>query len=77
MHIQMYTDKQNQWRWRAIDTNGRIIADGAEGYATQGNVLRALLNVVNEFKSVTTVHNATDDRIIALNTLGEKDNENR
>lgn len=31
------------WRWRMRDIdNGRIVADGSEGYASEGNVRRAV-----------------------------------
>ncbi len=29
------------WYWRLRATNGRIIADGSEGYAKRGNAIRA------------------------------------
>jgi uncharacterized protein YegP (UPF0339 family) len=31
-HVEYYKDTANQWRWRAIATNGRIVADSGEGY---------------------------------------------
>ena len=30
------------WRWRLVATNGRIVADSAEGYATKSNLRRAV-----------------------------------
>lgn len=30
--LEFYQDRKNQWRWRAIALNGRIVADSAEGY---------------------------------------------
>ena len=42
MHIEVYKDKRGEWRWRAKARNGKIIADGAEGYKSKRNVLRAL-----------------------------------
>lgn len=34
-YTQFYRDVQNDWRWRAMAANGRIIADSAEGYRTK------------------------------------------
>jgi uncharacterized protein YegP (UPF0339 family) len=34
------------WRWRLRARNGKIIADGAEGYATRGSVRRAAKRLV-------------------------------
>lgn len=30
-----------QWYWRLVAGNGRVIADGAEGYSKRSNVIRA------------------------------------
>lgn len=30
--IEVYKDAAGYWRWRARDTNGRIVADSGEGY---------------------------------------------
>lgn len=48
MKVQIYEDREKQWRWRAVAANGRIIADSAEGYDSEANVRRAL-NTVAEF----------------------------
>lgn len=37
MRFEAYPDAGGQWRWRLVANNGRIVADGAEGYATKGN----------------------------------------
>lgn len=39
--IEVYEDRRGEWRWRAVARNGKIIADGAEGYASKGNAKRA------------------------------------
>lgn len=41
MNVEVYRDSGGQWRWRARAKNGRIIADGSEGYASRRNALRA------------------------------------
>lgn len=40
-----YVDAGGAHRWRLVDTNGRIIADGAEGYVDAANVKDAIKNV--------------------------------
>ena len=30
--FKIYQDKAGEWRWRASARNGRIVADGGEGY---------------------------------------------
>ena len=42
MKIEIYEDRLGEWRWRARAKNGRVTADGAEGYATKSNVRRAV-----------------------------------
>jgi uncharacterized protein YegP (UPF0339 family) len=38
----VYEDQAGQWRWRAVARNGKVLADGAEGYASERNAKRAL-----------------------------------
>lgn len=42
MKIQVYQDRKGEWRWRLLALNGRIVADGSEGYANKGDVLDAI-----------------------------------
>jgi uncharacterized protein YegP (UPF0339 family) len=47
--IQTYRDRTGEYRWRMRAKNGRIIADGAEGYKTKRGARRAaerLLDIV-------------------------------
>jgi uncharacterized protein YegP (UPF0339 family) len=46
MKFQFFLDVREQWRWRLVATNGRILADSAEAYSTKGNVERAIETVV-------------------------------
>lgn len=39
--IQLFKDRRGHWRWRLLKGT-RIIADGAEGYASRGNLNRAI-----------------------------------
>lgn len=42
IRVQFYQAKDEKWYWRLVAKNGKIIADGAEGYATRGNAVRAI-----------------------------------
>ncbi len=42
MKVEAYQDKAGEWRWRLKAKNGRIIADGAEGYKTKSGIKRAV-----------------------------------
>lgn len=39
---EVYPDKAGEWRWRLKASNGRIIADGAEGYSEKRHAYRAV-----------------------------------
>jgi len=45
MRFEIFKDRKGEWRWRLIARNGRIVADGAEGYASKRNALRAVKTV--------------------------------
>jgi uncharacterized protein YegP (UPF0339 family) len=34
-----YKDAKNEWRWRLVASNGRIIADSGEGYKSERECL--------------------------------------
>ena len=55
MRIEMYQDRSSAWRWRAVDTNNRVVADGGEGYVARDAVERAIDNVVNAFRGAFPV----------------------
>ena len=40
--IKIYRDGAGNYRWRLVGSNGRIIADGAEGYATKYSCQQAV-----------------------------------
>lgn len=44
-HFEVYKDRAGEFRWRLIASNGRIIADGSEGYESKTGASRALENV--------------------------------
>lgn len=39
--IEIYQGADKKWYWRFSAANGRIIADGSEGYASKYNAKRA------------------------------------
>lgn len=42
MYFELYKDSRGQFRWRFKSTNGRIIADGSEGYTSEQNALNGI-----------------------------------
>lgn len=61
MRIEYYEGINGQWYWRLrIIRNGKIIADGAEGYASKSNVKRAVARIVKAISEeivVSEIHN--------------------
>lgn len=49
MHFETYQDAAGEWRWRAVARNGKIVADGSEGYASQRNARRAVNRFLKRF----------------------------
>ena len=43
--FQIYRDQANQFRWRLVAPNGKIIADSGEGYYDRQGAKRAAENV--------------------------------
>ena len=43
--FEVYKDKSDEWRWRLIRRNGRIIADGGEGYTERNDATEAVERV--------------------------------
>ncbi|MBB5747421.1 YegP family protein [Brevundimonas variabilis] len=47
MTLQIYEGRRGlslrkQWRWRIVAKNGRVIANGGEGYTNRADLLNAL-----------------------------------
>ncbi|NHN48477.1 DUF1508 domain-containing protein [Halostella sp. JP-L12] len=40
--FEIYRDNADEWRWRLRHRNGRILADGGEGYASRSNAAEAV-----------------------------------
>ncbi|MDQ3822661.1 MAG: YegP family protein [Actinomycetota bacterium] len=43
--FELYEDTGGSWRWRLRDTNGRVIADSAEGYGSRDAAEDGIRNV--------------------------------
>lgn len=50
---------QPRWRWSLVAPNNRIVADGAEGYASVANAKRGFIRAMNlgEFADFVVVVN--------------------
>lgn len=51
MRFVISQDQRELWRWRIVASNGRIVADSGEGYATKQNAERAVL-MIHAFATV-------------------------
>lgn len=40
--FEAYTDSKNEWRWRFVAGNGRIIAVASEGYRSEADCLNGI-----------------------------------
>lgn len=45
LQFETYKDAAGEHRWRLVAPNGRIIADGAEGYKSRRNARKAVRRV--------------------------------
>ena len=50
---------QDGWRWRAVAENGRIVATGAEAYASASNCRQAIERMI----AAKLVHGFTKDDV--------------
>ncbi len=42
---EFFQGKSGLWYWRLVAPNGKVVSDGAEGYASRRNVQRAIRRV--------------------------------
>lgn len=42
MYFTIYKDRNSEFRWRFKSSNGRIIADSAEGYTSEANAINGI-----------------------------------
>lgn len=58
--IKVYRDGADMYRWRLVGSNGRIIADSAEGYATKYNCEQAVKRFKDAVPDATVVESAEE-----------------
>ena len=49
MTFEIYAGNDGWWYWRLKAGNGRIVADGAEGYSSKGSCKRAVTTFKREY----------------------------
>ena len=55
MKFEQYRDANNQYRWRLVAANGRIIANSGEGYQNSGDCDHAVALVKSTTKDTPYV----------------------
>ena len=40
--FEVYQDEEGEWRWRLRATNGQLLADAGEGFASRASVFRSI-----------------------------------
>ena len=45
MEYHVYKDTKNEWRWRLLASNKKIIADSGEGYSAKADCLAGIKSV--------------------------------
>mgnify|MGYP003409532462 len=46
--FQLYIDKKKEHRWRLISSNGKIVADCAEGYKQRASCVKAVNKIIGK-----------------------------
>ena len=54
MVFEIYLDNIDEWRWRLIARNGRIVADSGEGYNTRAACRVAIHRIKEEIAEART-----------------------
>lgn len=54
-HIRVYKDEAGEWRWQLRAKNGRIVADGAEGYKRHSSVRRAITQLLDRMPGMQAI----------------------
>ena len=55
MKFEVYRDKNHEYRWRLLFSNGQIGADSGEGYTRRDDAHRAISTVLKGLQDVTIV----------------------
>ena len=45
--VEVYKDRKGEWRWRIKASNGRIMGDSGEGYASRKRAVNAFLRAMS------------------------------
>ena len=45
MKFEIFEGRNKKWYWRLIAANGKIVADGGQGYSTSQNTRRAVIKL--------------------------------
>lgn len=48
IRFQVFEDRHGEWRWRAVDSNNRVVASGGEGFTRQPDAERAIRNLIHD-----------------------------
>lgn len=51
LEFRFYVDLKGETRWRAVDTNGRIVADSAEGYVDEAAAQKGFVNFITHIRT--------------------------
>lgn len=54
--FEIYQDAMNEWRFRILAPNGRIVADGGEGYKTEAKCLKNINNLQKKLSTANVVY---------------------
>lgn len=54
MKFEIYQGADGQWYWRLVARNGRIVADGCEGYKQKRSVIAACNKIDRTFAGRST-----------------------
>jgi uncharacterized protein YegP (UPF0339 family) len=61
--IEVYRDTGGHWRWRAKAPNGRVVADGGEGYHNKADLLATLADLFPIHDNAYVVMEVVDDEL--------------
>jgi len=56
--FELFLDRAEEWRWRLVASNGEIIADSAEGYASKQGAKRGIESVKRVAEDAAVVDTA-------------------
>ncbi len=54
-NITLYRDKRREWRWKIQASNGKILADSAEGYKRVRDCRRGLVRVLEAARTASVI----------------------